>query len=166
MSVAMSSLDGDQNCNVGISVYLSGVASTLFFCACCFLCCFPTPDPMCAKRRPTRTKQDNNGQGNVIIQPVVVDQRANNGDYEEEYYEEDDDEDKSYEEQPRSPKKKASKASNSGDFVTDDDFDFETPMEGTSRIEYKERTLPNGTKVVDEITYHPDGRRTVKKNRY
>lgn len=109
-----------------------------------------------------------------MIQPVVIDQRRNprDYDYEEEEYEEssaedEDEDDESYEEEaPRQPTKKNSMVSNTGDKITDDDFNFESPTEGTSRVDYKERTLPDGTRQVDEITYHPDGTKTIKTKSY
>lgn len=165
--------NGNQYCNVGISVYMSGASSALFFCGCLFLCCFPTPDPMFGPKQykgpPARGTQEN-----IVIQPVVIDQRRNprDYDYEEEEYEEssaedEDEDDESYDEEaPRQPTKKNSMVSNTGDKITDDDFNFESPTEGTSRVDYKERTLPDGTRQVDEITYHPDGTKTIKTKSY
>jgi hypothetical protein len=145
---------------------MSGAASALYFCGCLFLCCFPTPDPMFG-RKQSKGPPSSSGGHQTIVQPVVVNQRGNGGDWEyDEEEEESAGEEESYDEEPASPTRKASMVSRNGDKITDDDFDFDTPTEGTSRVDYKERTLANGMRQVDEITYYPDGTKSIKTKSY
>eukprot|EP00934_Nitzschia_sp_Nitz4_P001205 Nitzschia sp. Nitz4//scaffold7_size249615//219639//220629//NITZ4_001209-RA/size249615-augustus-gene-0.267-mRNA-1//-1//CDS//3329558538//1205//frame0 len=141
---------GDQYCNIGASVVMSGISTLLYFCGCILLCCFPTPDPYFD--RPQRKPKAESG----VVQPVFVE------DDDEEDYDED------YEEEPkprRKPKKKAARVSKNAD-ITDDEFNFESHDDQDGHVEYKETTLPDGTVEVDEITYHPDGSQTIITRTY
>lgn len=100
-----------------------------------------------------------------MIQPVVVDKQSSaksNGGlvYEEDFGDEPDDDGRS------APTRKLSRISQNGDKISDDEFNFDTPTDGTKQVEYKETTLPDGTTQVDEITYHSDGTKTVKTQKY
>lgn len=153
---------------------MSGASSALFFCGSIFLCCFPTPDPMFGKKTSKGPSSSRGGGHQVVVQPVVMDQRRNGYDEDDDDDDEDDEssgddgsyEDEEEEEERRPPAKKNSMVSKNGDKITDDDFNFETPRDGTSRVETKERILADGTRRVDEITYHPDGRKTIKTKSY
>lgn len=153
-------LDGDQQCDVGISVYMSGIASALYFCACLFLCCFPTPDPVFGKKE-VKTRPPSGGGQNVVVQPIIVENRGGVREVdprdENYYYDED--------EQSQSQSKK-SKISYKADKVTDEDFNFDAPSNDAARVDYKEITLPDGTRKVEETTYHPDGTTSKKTRKY
>lgn len=155
-------INGDQSCNVGISVYLSGVSSALYFCACLFLCCFPTPDPLFGKH-PTKKRPSPSEQQKVVIQPIVINQTGGSGYGQEmQYNEEYDDEELNI----TVPKKKSSIISQNGDKITDDDFNFKVPIDESDRMDVKEVTLPDGTRQVEETTYHADGRKSKKTRKY
>lgn len=158
-------LDGDQQCDVGISVYMSGISSALYFCACLFLCCFPTPDPLLRKRE-VKTRPPSGGEQNVVVQPIIIDQTGEMRQIDpqsENFYDHDDHQ--QYQQSP-TPSKKLSKRSYKADKVTDDDFNFDAPSSDAARVDYKETTLPDGTRKVVETTYHPDGTTSKKTKKY
>lgn len=121
---------------------MCGTASALYFCACLFLCCFPSPEPYFNRSEPPKPTPVANPH-KVVVQPVVVDNVRGGGDGAWDYDEENDDggddgdyeEEQSYEEE-EAPSKKVSKKKKGDDKISDDDFDFEVPTGGTSRIEY------------------------------
>lgn len=153
------SLNGDQSCDVGISVYMSGASSALYFCASLFLCCFPTPDPLFGKRTPK--KRPTAREPNVIVQPIVIDQTGGH------LQKNDNDEYDDEEEDPPVPRKTSSMISRkNADKITDDDFDFEVPRDDADRVDYREITLPDGTRQVHETTYHSDGTKSTKTRMY
>jgi hypothetical protein len=110
----------------------------------------------------------------VIVQPVIVQpgQYAsnNNQNYVEDYENKapPPPQRKSSTDEPKPPKKKASKRKDSdnnntpAEKITDEDFDTPTIQEGTSSVEVKEKTFPDGTRQVDEITHYEDGSKSVK----
>jgi len=125
-----------------MSVYLCGISSVFYFSACLFLCCFPSPEPYCnrsePKSKPVRPPTK------VVVQPVVMNGEGawdHNEEEDEDGDEQGDSEKGSDEEEPAAPpskkaSKRMSKASKDDYKITDDDFDFEVPSEGTHRVEY------------------------------
>ncbi len=138
---------------------MCGASSALYFCACLFLCCFPTPDPLCGRR--AAKKGPPSRQQKVVIQPIVIDQNSGQVQYDHENEEYDDEE-----EDPPAPRKKNSIMSLNGDKITDDDFNFEAPKDESARVDYREITLPDGRRQVEETTYHPDGTKSTKTRTY
>jgi hypothetical protein len=116
------------------------------------LCCFPRPDPFCNALGGADAEKDRKEQEEpkVIVQPVVVE----NPNYEEDYGEEP---------SPPTPERRSSRRDAPVDEkITDEDFDTPEIGEGTSRVEIKEKTFPDGTREVDEITHYADGSKSVK----
>lgn len=131
---------------MGISVYLSGTSSALYFLACVFLCMFPSPKPIFGRRRrKSKDSPESRSDDNVVIQPIIINQRSSRKGGDWEGNEEDDDafsNDDGRREAPISPTKKGASFANRGaDKVTDDDFDFEAD-DSSSHVEYYN---PDGT---------------------
>lgn len=156
--------DSGQTCDVGVGVYLSGAATAAFWIACLLLCCFPRPEPFCKSLGGIDADKSRKSEPKIIFQPVIVN--------EEPGYDED------YGDEPPSPRRKSSKRVEAdersslrrtsskrveGDEkITKDDFDTPEIGDGTSRVEIKEKTFPDGTRQVDEITHYDDGSKSVK----
>ena len=54
------------------------------------------------------------------------------------------------------------------DKINDDDFD-DIPQagdDGVDRVEFKEKSFPDGSRQVDEITYYEDGTKSVDTKHY
>lgn len=97
----------------------------------------------------------------MVVQPIIIDQSGGVQQADptmQNYYNND--------EEPQSPSKKFSKIKYKADKVTDDDFNFEAPTTDAPRVEYKETTLPDGTRKVVETTYNPDGTTSKKTKKY
>lgn len=170
------SYEWGQSCDVGVSVYLSGAAMVVFWCACVLLCCFPRPDPVCAPK-PRQPSRRESGQPQAIIQPVVI--NNSDYDYEEEYGEAPPPSprrksSKIQANEPEAPRRKSSKREGDDsvngvhldDKITEEDFDTPDLQEGTTRVEVKEKSFPDGTRQVDAITHYADGSKSVKTQTY
>ena len=142
------------------------------------MCCVPTPDPCLAKRRRNEANRDDYDEPRTKKSNAGGWQGYNEeAGYEEDYDQNDDYENNNeydnnghYEEpepEPEPPKRKKSKSKKKkGDQIDDDEFNFEVPQSNDGRVEYRERTLRDGRRQVDEITIHPDGSKTVTTQTY
>lgn len=77
------------------------------------------------------------------------------------------------EEEPSTPtkkkkkrKKKKKEPKSNRDKITDEDFDTPEMSDGVDRVESKEKSFPDGSRWVDEITYYLDGRQSVTTKKY
>ena len=156
------SYEGGQVCDVGIAVYFSGAAVFCFWVACLFLCCFPRPDPFCKNFGAAEAEPKERPEEPVR---VYVQQQVDEPDYEEDYGDDADDydDDSDDDDEAPPPKRKSSKRASKPEKITNDDFN-DTPeiQEGTSNVEIKEKTFPDGSRRVDEITTYADGSQSVK----
>lgn len=176
--LSCESLNGQQYCDLGIAIYWYGISSVLFFVACVLLCCFPTPDPCLMKRKHDESNQRSEPQSNNSTGGWAGYNEKDNEDIDDkgqydkwnQYGREENDnnghnEEEVPEPQPKKKKKKKSKKKKTGE-IDDDEFDFEVPQSNEGRVEYRERTLRDGRRQVDEITIHPDGSKTVTTQTY
>lgn len=138
-------------------------------------CCFPRPDPFCQAYKQQKEEEQQERAAPVETRPVVVVQQGNA---------EDEKAGKPKTTTRKKRKKKAKegavtagspasskrslKTSNSKKNITKDDFEEETPQvrEGVDRMEVKEKSFPDGSRQVDEITHFTDGTKAVKSRNY
>jgi hypothetical protein len=163
-------------CDYGNGVFLSGAAALAFFLCSLFCCCLPRPDPIFSNRsgsnnqkstQPAGTKEQKE-QPQVIVQPV---QYMTTKNYEDDYGNEAPPSKSKTaiqkNDEPKPPKRTASKRKDNDnnppdEKITAEDFDTPAIQEGTSSLEVKEKTFPDGTRQVDEITHYEDGSKSVK----
>ncbi len=78
--------DEELGCSQGKGVYLSAVATVMFFIASCLNCCSPQADPFCynfgQKHKPATRTVEEPGRTTVVLQPIVIqnDTTNNNSD--------------------------------------------------------------------------------------
>lgn len=129
-----------------MAVYFNGAAVGLYWFCCLLVCCIPRPDPL-FKRSKSPTRRNSKP---AHTNPTVSVQQ-NNG-FEDEG--------------SAATSKKTSNKKNDDGRITDDDFDTHTEVAEGTRVEYKEKTFPDGTRQVDEITHYADGSRSVKTQNF
>lgn len=161
------SIDGVHDCGVGSAGIQSAVAVVFYWFCSVLTCCFPRPDPFCdtwKQRKADRERSVGDTQYAQTPPPqqrVVVEEGAHD------------------EERPRSPKRRKSRKKRtskrnleSGSTrqldrkIRKDDFDLPEVTEGVDRVEVKEKSFPDGSRQVDEITHYTDGSTSVKTKNY
>jgi hypothetical protein len=166
------SIDGSQVCDYGIVIFLSGAAALVFFLCSLLCCCLPRPDPIFSNHSGFNDQKSTQQAGTreqpqVIVQPA---QYISSQNYDEDYeYEAPPPKSKTLiqKDEPKPPKGKTSKRKDDdtnppNEEITAEDFATPAIQEGTSSVELKEKTFPDGTRRVDEITRYEDGSKSVK----
>lgn len=152
-NLLIRSIDAPHNCSVGSAGIQSAIAASIYWLCCVLTCCFPRPDPFCEYRKKREEEQE---EVVVVKRRVIVEPDVEQG-----YNADQEPKDKDAKKKKRKPRKPQK------DKITDADFDTPAGVsDEVDRVEYKETTLPDGSRKVDEITHYFNGRQAVKTTRY
>lgn len=141
--------DAPHTCTLGSAGAQSATASIFYWTCCCFICCFPRPDPYREYRKnpeELRESRVKRVERTITIEPDLQD--GFNPDKLEE----------GERQRKRKPRKKRGSNAVSSELGTNRD--------NIDRVELDEKKFPDGSRQVDEVTYFKDGTRSVNTTRY